>query len=245
LEGTGPAATSLEVVGTPAPKLSVPNYRTRGTYPTVAGAGVDLAPVNATLREAVLEAQRSYASSIQKTRVKMPWLFRPTYRHAGVYQLSPKRRLTAASTVVVSTLIPLLRLLPGGNNGSTWLSVTVEVPSGRPVALSDLFAEPKRGLRALASAVKRRVEATNACIRQSVRDPLAGGLNARGFRPTPSNYRYFALTPSGLAVGLPIGQVGGSSCGRVEATVPYDVLHPFLSQLGRKLVAGVRRPRGW
>jgi hypothetical protein len=52
------------------------------------------------------------------------------------------------------------------------------------------------------------------------------------------NYREFALTPTGLAVG--VNETG--ACGRMEATVPYRMVRPYLSTLGETLVAGVRRP---
>jgi len=54
----------------------------------------------------------------------------------------------------------------------------------------------------------------------------------------PSTYRYIALTPAGLAVG--VGHVG--VCGSVKVTVRYSVPRPYLSKLGAKLVAGVRWP---
>ena len=58
------------------------------------------------------------------------------------------------------------------------------------------------------------------------------------YRPTARNYRYFALTPNGLAVGSWLEE----ACTRLQATVPYTRLRPYLTSLGRQLVAGVRRP---
>ena len=61
------------------------------------------------------------------------------------------------------------------------------------------------------------------------------------YAPTAQNYGAFALTPSGLAVGTP--EV--AACYRLVATVPYRVLRPHLSRLGRTLVDGVRAPSGY
>jgi hypothetical protein len=57
------------------------------------------------------------------------------------------------------------------------------------------------------------------------------------YTPKVKNYRDFALTPGGLALGS--SQVG--ACYRLVTTVPYHVLRPYLSQLGAKLIAGIRR----
>lgn len=233
----------LVVVEARTPPLRVPNYSTSGTYPQVSGGPVSPKAVNAALRNALLGAQRQYAAFVRREYVSsMPELFRPGYRYSGTYRTSPRLSLISASTVVVSALIPVQELLPGGTGGATWLSVTVQVPSGSPVGIRGLFSQPARGLRALASAVRRKVLATNSCIRGSNRGP-GGAITASGFAPTPRNYRYFALTAKGFAVGFPIDQVGGSSCSSVQATVPYGVVRPYLSNLGQRLIAGVRRPK--
>ena len=241
--GSAASVSPLAVSESPTPPVRLPNYRTSGTYPRVSGGQVRLEAVNAALRDAVLRAQRAYAAFVRREYMRsQPKLFRPGYRYSGTYRTSPRRNLISASTVVVSALVPLLEVLPGGTGGETWLSVTVRVPSGAPVGIRGLFSQPARGLRALAAAVRRKVLATNSCIRASNRGP-GRAINARGFAPTARNYRYFALTATGFAVGFAIDQVGGSSCGRAEATVPYSVVRPYLNSLGRRLVAGVRRPR--
>ena len=233
----------LVVVEARTPPLRVPNYRTSGTYPQVSGGHVGPKAVNAALRDALLNAQRRYAAFVRREYMSsMPELFRRAYRYSGTYTTSPKLSLISASTVVVSALIPVRELLPGGTGGATWLSVTVQVPSGAPVGIRGLFSQPAGGLRALASAVRKKVLATNSCIRASNRGP-GRAINARGFAPTARNYRYFALTAEGFVVGFPIDQVGGSSCSSVETSVPYAVVRPYLNNVGQRLVAGVRRPR--
>jgi hypothetical protein len=98
------------------------------------------------------------------------------------------------------------------------------------VAISDLFANPHRGLRALATAWKAKVRRTGGrrCLR----------IYPSQYRPTAANYRTFALTPSGIAVGS--WEI--AACYRLVATVPYGPLRPYLSRLGATLVAGVRPP---
>ena len=59
------------------------------------------------------------------------------------------------------------------------------------------------------------------------------------YESTLRNYRYFALTPHGLALAFS----QEPACNRIEGIVPYRVLQPYLSNLGRQLVAGVRRAR--
>jgi hypothetical protein len=141
--------------------------------------------------------------------------------------------LLSASSVVVSALLPALELNFCGNEGQGWVSVTVLVPSGRPVSLLDLFAQPSRDLRTLADAWKSQ-------FRKS--DPNESGvvkLYPEFFGAKAISRAYFALTPHGLAVGF--WQVGPTA--RLKAVVPYTVLQPHLSKLGKTLVAGVRTAR--
>jgi hypothetical protein len=216
------AATPLRLVMAPTPPLPVRRYHTSGTYPQVRDK-VDLEAVNAALREAVLADQRAYTPYARKEKPRV------VYRETGVYRTAVDRKLVSASTVVVSALMPATReLFPGQHEGDGWLAVTVRVPSGVRVTMSDLFANPDQGLRVLARAWRARIRRTGAhpCIR----------IYPKTYSPTVENYRAFALTPSGLAVGSP--EV--AACYRLLATVPYAVLRPHLSSLGARLVDGVR-----
>jgi len=47
------------------------------------------------------------------------------------------------------------------------------------------------------------------------------------------------LPPGGLALGF----WQEAACNRVEGIVPYRALQPYLSELGKQLAAGVRRPQ--
>lgn len=242
-EGSGSVskASSLTVYRVATPPLPVPHYRTTGTYPQVSGEDVSLKAVNAALRQAVLDEQRRYARSARRAVSSTPK--RLLRKYPGIFMTSPRSRLISASTVVVSGLIPTLELYPLGNDGAVWISVTVRVPSGTQVAIREMFAEPTRGLKQLASLAKGTVLSRNSCVRQSFNDPIGSEEWERGLAPTASNYRHFALTTRGLVIGFPVAQIAIPACGRVEAQVPYAGLRAYLSTLGKRLIAGVRRPR--
>jgi len=240
-DGSDSLPTALTIYRVVTPPLPAPHYRTTGTYPQVSGGKVSLKAVNATLRQAVLDEERRYARFARKEVSSTPK--RLLRKYPGIFMTSPRSRLISASSVVVSALIPTLELYPLGNDGAVWISVTVRVPSGTRVAVGELFADPARGLRELARLVRTKVLSTNSCVRQSFQDPIGFEEWERGFAPTASNYRHFALTTRGLVIGFPIAQVASPRCGRVEATVSYEALGSFQSKLGQRLIAGVRRPQ--
>jgi hypothetical protein len=225
---TAPATTvsPLSVVAAPTPPLQVPGFETRGSYLQVRRDGLDLRAVNRALRGAVLADQRAYAPYARRERS------RTVYKEDGVYRTVVDRRYVSASTAVVSALMPLTReVFPGQHEGDGWLATTVRVPSGRRIGIRELFASPRRGLRALAAAWKAEIRRTpgRPCL----------SIYPNQYRPSAANYRAFALTPRGLAVGS--WEI--AACYRLVATVPYRRLRPHLSKLGASLVAGVRAPR--
>lgn len=225
--GTANAARPLTVTRIPTPRLNVPLYDTSGSIPQVASR-VDLRKVNVALRAVVTRDQRAYAPSARRSAKETGASCR------GIYGVATDRRLLSASTVVVSALLPLRRFYPCGGEGEGWLSVTVEVPSGRAVTLSELFRDAEgEGVYALGVAWFRALAAAKDWRLQCVVRDLVR------YQPTLRNYRYFALTPRGLALGF----WQEPACGRLEATVPYSALRPYLSDLGRRLVAGVRGAR--
>jgi hypothetical protein len=185
----------------PTPRFPVRRYDTTGTYPQVRDGGVDVAAVNAALLEAIRADQREYTPRARRN------VARTVPNARGIYSTSVDRRLVSASDVVVSALLPATKLYPAGTQGKTWVAATVEVPSGRAVGIEELFAEPRRGLRTLARAWLGRARRTWAPCMRLVPDE---------FRPTAANYRYFALTPRGLAVGF----WQPPSCNRIHEIVP-------------------------
>jgi hypothetical protein len=191
--------------------------------PQVTADGIDLHRVNHALREGVLRDQRSYTPSARR--------FAKTSGSGcyGIYRVVVKRQLLSASTVVVSALLPATELYPCGNDGQGWVGMTVQVPSGRQVKLAQLFSDPEgQGLFRLGVAWFRVIarDWRLTCVVGYLRD----------YEPSLRNYRYFALTPRGLALAF----WQEPACMRIQGVVPYAALQPYLSPLGRRLIAGVR-----
>jgi hypothetical protein len=211
----------LRVVQVATPRFPVPGYDTSGTYPQVRGSLVRLNAVNEALRQAVVGEQRSYAVSARKK-------LRAGNSYRGVFQTSVVRRYLSASTGVVSALLPLRELYPGGNDGDGWIAATTRVPSGERVSLGQLFNDPAVALPALAGAWLGRLSdgERRFCVVNYLSD----------YSPTLRHYRNFALTPRGIAVGFP----QEPACERLVAVVPYSAIRRHLSPLGRQLVAAVR-----
>jgi hypothetical protein len=218
-------AEPLRVVVARTPRFRVRLYKTSGTYPQVRG-NRDPRPVNAALRRGILADQREYAPRARKSAE------RAGSACYGIYETLVDRRLLSASTVVVSALLPATHLYPCGTEGRGWVAVTARVPSGASVEISDLFLDPSRGLRVLAAAWKVQVRRTQPRIWPCAKASFSS-------RPTPRSFRHFALTPRGLAIGFH----QWPACDRVRGIVPYRVLRRYLSPLGKRLVAGVRRPQ--
>jgi CARDB len=204
------SASPLKIVEAPTPSPRPVRDRTRGTYPQVEGKNIDLWAVNAALRKAFIPT---------KTRAKER------------YSTSFDPRLASASTVVVSALLTAWSQTDPYRASHAWLSATLRVPSGEPVTISELFADPSRGLRALGNSWRKKLRrGWQGCVARDYVDNYAPGATF---------FREFALTPSGLAAGVNID----GACTGLIATVPYGVLRPYLSKFGTTLIAGVRRPR--
>jgi hypothetical protein len=222
------AVSPLTVVEVPAPPIRVPRIETTARYPQVRGANVDLRAVNAALRDLVVGDERAFTTYAREERTDLEGVGDangPSWAYfVAPYRVQVDPKLVSASTTVVSALLPAEReVFPGQSGGDQWLSITV-LPSGRRLKIWQLFADPERGLRVFAKAWRARLGRRAACTDYS------GPFNV---------FRYFALTPTGLAVG---GSTSGA-CSRWVATVPYRILRPHLSELGAKLISGVRRPR--
>jgi hypothetical protein len=203
----------------------------------VSDHGVALASVNRKLLGAVLAEE-----AVWRQITLSAYRNNPAMRQAiqmGIFRTSIDLRLVSASTRVVSVLMPEVAMIPNGTGGETWLSITVQVPSGEMIRLRDLFARGD-GLRVLAQTVFRQIEAASRCFASEGR--LYHGLED-GFSPAWSHYRYFSLTASGLAIGFPTASIAPPPCGRIKTIVPYQIIAPYLTNLGKNLVAGVRAPK--
>ena len=221
-----PAPLAIHQV--PVPRLPYSDYDTRGAYPQFKNGREDLASVNAAIRDVILRDQHA--------ALPVPFPLLPDYpRDRGTYEIATDPTLMSASSVVVSALLKSYFHNPGGEQDQYWVSFTIEVPSGRPVRISELFVDPTKALRVISTSVRATVLATSDCGALIAADPTF----LAGFAPTAENYRDFALTERGLIIGL---LVGGVACGRTQAAVSWRVVRPLLNDLGRRLVAGVRSP---
>ena len=152
------SVSPLSVVEAPTPRLRTPGIATSGTYPQVRGGNVDLQAVNAALREVILADQHSFGPYARKTRKELEGPSGPSWAHTspllpGRYRTTVDRKLVSASAMVVSALLPATtEVFDGQPGGDGWQSMTVRVPSGNPVTISQLFADRSRGLRVLGGA---------------------------------------------------------------------------------------------
>jgi hypothetical protein len=142
---------------------------------------------------------------------------------------------------VVSALIPVTSIFPGGNDGEGWVSATLLVPSAKSVSLSSLFASPRHGLVVLAMAARTHLLANDSCLRPEILHPIVGG-EWGGLAPIASNYKNFALTPAGLTVGFGQGLLGAEACGAPAVTVSWPKIRPLLSAKGHRLISQLRNP---
>lgn len=228
-----PVASPLPVTPARVPPFAVPGYPTLvigGSYPSLRGS--EYATLNAALKTAVIAEERSFARFLQRERRHIPLSARRAM-HGG-FELSFKRSLVSASTEEFSALMDATECEPGGTGCNYWFAVTLRVPSGEPVTLRSIFSNSTAGLRALAEAAKQAVLHSNKCI--------ASSPNIPGFLPTWRNYKAFALTARGIAVGFDTSQVGFPVCGPVNAIVAIEKIERFLSPSGMRLLESVRNP---
>ncbi len=228
---TGADVRPLALRQAPITPLRVRHYVTHGTYPRASGGGdVDLRRVNAALRQAVIDDETAYARTIRAAKAALDRT-NSLYRVPGRYRTRFDRDYASASTGVVSALMPLTReLFPGQHGGDGWLAVTVAVPSGRRISALDLFTNRRGAIRALAAAWRAKLGgAVNICAK----------IYPESYRATARNYSHFAL----LANGIAVGSWEVESCYRFVTVLPYSVIEPYLSPLGKRLVSAVRIPR--
>jgi hypothetical protein len=233
---------SLVVHEVRTPRFQVRHYATQGTYPRVADERLDLRAVNLALRATVIDDQRRYARLAGRRVKGIPLHQNGPY---GLYQTGIGHWFIAASSAVVSGLLPDLELFPGGNDGAGWIPFTIRVPSGKPVTQLQLIAHGRRGVRAFTSAVLRygkNQSGQNTCSGAAYRlvasrDPTFSALYPRD----QLGDTVIALVPGGVIVGTP-NYVIPPACGRIELVIPYRVIRPYLSPLARTLATGIRPP---
>lgn len=232
----GAGAQRLHVYASPTPVLRLTClYATSGTYPQVALSGVDLRRVNAAIRSAVLRAEFQPGHEACR-KPPLPKGDR------GIFRTVPDERLISASTTLVSALIPTLDIPPAGNDGAIWLDVTLTVPQGRVVHYRDLFLPTSASLRAVARIIRREATLQSVCIRNALADSNDPTTKYYAAAFAPGYSHAFALTPNGLVIGFSNGEATGPACGRIAVTVAYHLVRPYMTGLGKKLVAGALAP---
>ena len=238
----GTVARTVQVAEVPVPALNVPYYKTTGSFPQIESGpiGISFDAVNRSLRLSVAEDQREYAAIARQQEAEVEAAGKPTeteMAYPGLYDVSPRPDLIAANTTLISALMPVQKLFPGGVDGAVWLSSTVQVPSGEPVSLVDLLAVSESGLNSLSMEAAKELTQHGICGIGPSMGKNDTAVQTEGLKPTVANFKYFALTGNGLALGFPNGQVAAASCGRVEVIIPYSRLGSLWSVLGKSLVA--------
>lgn len=226
------SVTKLSLQLAPDPPAG-PDVTTSGDYLQVAGPP-GLGAVNTALRAVITDNEQAFMAGLRRRDFTPPPSVGP-----GVYNSQPDQGEISASSDVVSALIPVTSLLPGGNDGEVWASGTYLVPSAAPVSLQSLFASPSQGMAAMAGLARSAFTAKYSCISQAASSPY-GDPYVPNWAPTAANYQYWAMTPAGLAIGFVNGQVSDEACGRMEATIPWSELHAYLSPLALQLIGELR-----
>lgn len=224
--GDGTSALQYEPVVVPTMSAE---FNPTGTYPQITGQR-GLEKVNAAIRDAIVADQNRL------------WERRDTYAEyakgeKGDYFILDEGRYVSASSAIVSILLPVNQSLPGSRHSSSWVSVTVVVPSGDRVELTDLLLDPVKGLDFVARAtIEHYLADSESCVYANM---ISGGPIS-GLDPTIDNYGRFALMPSGLVIGFEAGQIAGMACGSQVATIEWRDLEPYLSERGASLVSALR-----
>jgi hypothetical protein len=221
------------------PPIGVSFIHASGQYPQMAGS--PSSKVNRELRNLALREESGFRVAALRSKAFISAKARQI--HPGGFRISTVPRLLGASTSTLSVLLPVTAFIPLGVVQEYWISLTMRMPSGAPVALRDLFAQPTVGLRLLGKAAKRVLLDRNRCVRESRANGAARLASNRGFEPALIEDDAFALTPTGITIGFAEGGVASPSCGRLDVTVPYESVTPYASFLGLQLVSGTRRAR--
>jgi hypothetical protein len=240
--GATSGAKPLAFNSVPTPKFAFPHYHTIGSYLEVRTSTQSVVAVNAVLRSAVIRFEHRFKVAAEQELRSVGGYIPPEY---GLFETLTNVNFASANSDVVSVLLPTVQAYPAGVPYEAWLATTVMVSNGKSIDLSKaLFVRQSSALHAIARAVYSDIVSgstpTERCVAEGLKIITNTAALRGGFAPTKSHYRYFALTSNGLAVGIPQAQVASDACGRVEETIPYKALLPYLSSNGKELVAAVQ-----
>lgn len=234
----GVVVTTALAAGAAPPRVTVHAARTpranagqclvsSGAYPVVRAVGLDVRRVNLVIRTLVVKRAHDLTNGPCPSAMSIKSTFRTTF--------AP--RLLSATDLAISALIPTIELAQNGNDGETWISVTVLVKSGKTVGFAHVIGSASKIVSAMTALIRREATRQSLCVRNALKDPTLGSAYAAGFaRIQTADY---ALTSRGLAIGFANGLVTGPACGRIEVLIPYRLAEPYLSKLGGQLVARV------
>lgn len=223
--------TQLTLVETPIPNIAIASFKTSGTYPQFTDSAVDVTAVNAALTAAINADEDAFRTQYDANFGAAGAPAQPGC--SGVYHHASDAKTVVANSVVVSTMYATEGLYPCGNDGEGWFSATFEVPSASPVTLSDLFRSGS-WLTTIAADAKQADEKTGDCAPQ---DPSSQQQFNDAFAPKLASFPHFAITTSGLDLGLDQGVVGPEACGTPRVSIAWASITPLLSPLGQRLAA--------
>ena len=204
-------------------------FTTDGDYVQVSGMN-GLEAVNAVLKNLIVQDQQND----QTTNLDYINQCRISQECSYASGSSLGQLFLSLSSSVVSVLIPT-SVNYGGVSNESWVSATLSTQNAQPITFADLFSDTSQALTGISDAARSELLATNNCV---ATDPSA--LN-QGLDPTnPSNFKHFALSPSGLTIGFDRYQLGIGACGGPSVTIPWSQLQSYLSPYGSRIVSLLR-----
>jgi hypothetical protein len=226
--------------------LHLPGYHVRVIVPQLASDAPTARRANASLRRSGARLVRQWALFVAH---RLPGA-RGRHLPSGTFDVIPRLGLTAASPLLVNTLLPVLGLCVVCTGVQYWSSDAVLLPSGDSVDLYDvLFAQHRLALDAIARDIRRQYEhfkpEPNACTAQMRRDHQPAPSVASLVHGLVYDHD-LALESNGLEVGYNQGYLYDEACGLSPFLIPYRAVLPFASTEGRHLIDSfVDEPSPW
>lgn len=210
---------------------SLARPRSRFSCSQVSGGGLNLALVNNALRSAALDAENAYKTFAEHFKSEVSY----GYTGPREFNLDFTPSTMVATTSLVSAMYPSAACAPGGNDCAGWVATTMTVPSAEPITLADLFGGS--WLEVVSAQTKLQVARQQYCQPDSTGDlgSVAQNQYNQGVAPMSQNYKYFALSHDGVAIGLQQGQIGIEACGTKAITLPWPSVQTQLTASGRQL----------